>query len=421
MTSISRLTTILLFTFYSFISLASLNFEDEKNSFKISPYAIRDDQRNLRVKFQLNEPAEITLSEIDASNTSNTLLDRQYDIQLVDLFIKNKPCSPARQFRFFVNTKSGLKTEKTLQVPVEICQESPLEKNKMNDENKILTPIIFGHVSDTQTRSSEHLKIAKVMMNLSNSIPFNFILNTGDIVDIGGKDSQWYDFFDTAKNYLLKIPMVAAIGNHDYYESRENDTPELFQKYLRWDNSQKEGFYSLSFNHFELLVFNSNLHKLSEKQKTNQWEWLEKRLKDNFNNRKISIVSMHYPVISSSLWTITDSSSREMKKIMIPLFEKYNVKLVLAGHTHLYERSFKNGVHYIIAGPAGGVPSVPSVKNPYMVFEKWGVSTFTMITVGHDIVVKTFNDDGLLIDEVEIPTTQLPVSFSNNTTANIKE
>lgn len=402
MSTIKKFIVALFYIIYSNTSYSSFFKPKTNGVFKVPPYTVRDDQRNLRVKFQLNETSQVTLSEESDKIGETILLKREFSNDFTNLFIKNKTCTEARKFRFIINSISHKEEIVTLDMPAEVCQESPWQKTD-NVNDKILTPIFFGHISDTQTRSSEHIKIAKVVSNLAKNIPFNFILNTGDIVDIGNKEEEWYDFFDIAKNYLLKIPMIAAIGNHDYYKSRENDTPELFQKYLRWDDSEKIGFYSVSYNHFELLIFNSNLHKLSIKQKESQWQWLESKLKENFENKKISIVSMHYPVLSTSIWTITDSSSREMRRKMIPLLEKYKVKLVLSGHTHLYERSFKNGVNYIIAGPAGGVPSTSTVKNPYMVFKKRGISTFTMISVSNEILVKTFDNQGEVIDELEIP------------------
>lgn len=363
--------------------------------FKISPYLVKDDNRNFRIKFQLATPSFLSLrEEYPTENKEEILVEEKfYGPELQEIEIPLKTCTGARFLKLGSSKQLPLQAA-TLEIPKEICQELGY--------NYILTPIIFGHISDTQTRSGQHLKIAQLISHLSKNISYNFLLNTGDIVDIGGKEEHWFDFFNVAKNYGAKIPLIAAIGNHDYYQSRTEDTPELFQKYLRWPGSEREGYYSLKFNHFELFIFNSNLHKLNPKQKEKQWAWLEKGLKENFENKITSIVSMHYPLISSSLWTLTDSSSREMKKVMIPLFEKYKVKLVLSGHTHLYERSLKNEVNYIVAGPAGGVPSVQTYKNPYQVFSQWGDATFTQIAVGNTIAVKTYNQEGMVIDELNI-------------------
>ena len=38
----------------------------------------------------------------------------------------------------------------------------------------------------------------------------------------------------------------------------------------------------------------------------------------------------------------------------MPLFEEYGVDVVFTGHDHCYERSFANGVFYIVTGGGGG-------------------------------------------------------------------
>ena len=68
-----------------------------------------------------------------------------------------------------------------------------------------------------------------------------------------------------------------------------------------------------------------------------------------------------------------------MQRHISSILEKYKVPLVLSGHTHMYERSYKNGVHYIVAGPAGGRPASLIVKNRYMKFLDKDSLTFTKI------------------------------------------
>ena len=44
-----------------------------------------------------------------------------------------------------------------------------------------------------------------------------------------------------------------------------------------------------------------------------------------------------------------------MRSRLVTLLERYHVDLVLSGHQHNYQRGFKNGVHYITCGGAGGI------------------------------------------------------------------
>ncbi|MEA3307196.1 MAG: hypothetical protein U9Q34_05385, partial [Elusimicrobiota bacterium] len=46
---------------------------------------------------------------------------------------------------------------------------------------------------------------------------------------------------------------------------------------------------------------------------------------------------------------------------LAPLFEKYGVDIVFSGHDHSYERLYKNGIYYVIAG-GGGAPLYDMTK-----------------------------------------------------------
>lgn len=40
----------------------------------------------------------------------------------------------------------------------------------------------------------------------------------------------------------------------------------------------------------------------------------------------------------------------------VPLFEQYGVDLVIGGHSHIYQRGSRNGVHYLVVGGGGAAP-----------------------------------------------------------------
>ena len=53
-------------------------------------------------------------------------------------------------------------------------------------------------------------------------------------------------------------------------------------------------------------------------------------------------------------------------KNWVPLFEKYRLDLVVAGHAHAYERGRQNGVMYVVVGGAGGrLDDDPSGEWPF--------------------------------------------------------
>ena len=63
------------------------------------------------------------------------------------------------------------------------------------------------------------------------------------------------------------------------------------------------------------------------------------------------IVAIHHSPYSAGY----QGSSTSVRKNFVPLFERYGVQLVLAGHDHDYQRSKPiNGVTYVVSGAAAG-------------------------------------------------------------------
>ena len=161
-----------------------------------------------------------------------------------------------------------------------------------------------------------------------------------------------------------------------------------------------KGYSLLSFPHFNLIRLNSNFDRLNEKEQEDQLNWLKNALKVSKENNKKIIISFHHSPFTS----VTSPSNYHVKRLhnkFVPLFEKYNenVILVLTGHNHLYERSIKNNVHYLVSGPAGGIRALPLRNNPHSVFKKPIRSTFTYFSIKNKILeLRTYDRKAKLID-----------------------
>ena len=84
--------------------------------------------------------------------------------------------------------------------------------------------------------------------------------------------------------------------------------------------------YFLDYQGVRFIALNSNV-KIEE-----QMEWLENVLKNN--PHKWTIAFFHHPLFSAA----TKRDYPERRKLWKPLFDKYNVDLVLNGHDHTYAR-----------------------------------------------------------------------------------
>jgi 3',5'-cyclic AMP phosphodiesterase CpdA len=82
-----------------------------------------------------------------------------------------------------------------------------------------------------------------------------------------------------------------------------------------------------------------------------QLAWLEKELQNSGSDWKICY--FHHPLYSSAAF---HGSSTELRRVLEPLFVKYGVHAVFAGHDHVYERVIpQKGIQYFTEGASGSL------------------------------------------------------------------
>src|SRR4029077_11750970 len=86
---------------------------------------------------------------------------------------------------------------------------------------------------------------------------------------------------------------------------------------------------------------------------TDQTAWIERELIAARQDPAVHhiFVVMHHPPFSISL----HGGALDLRERWTPLFEKYQVSAVFAGHDHAYERAEHNGIRYFVSG-GGGAP-----------------------------------------------------------------
>jgi 3',5'-cyclic AMP phosphodiesterase CpdA len=132
-----------------------------------------------------------------------------------------------------------------------------------------------------------------------------------------------------------KIPFYASLGNHD-------DPNQVFYKLF---NMNGKRFYSLKKDKLgnpgvRFFALDSNY------MTREQLEWLDKELEGSGSDWKIPF--FHHPLYSSGG---RHGSEEDLREQLEPLFLKYGVNVVFAGHEHFYERlKPQKGIYYFTAG-----------------------------------------------------------------------
>lgn len=165
----------------------------------------------------------------------------------------------------------------------------------------------------------------------------DFVINTGDTIQGGNDaaaDQEWQDVRHTWQRYGYQLFFVP--GNHDIWSAASE---MLYAKY-----TGHPPFYSFDWQHAHFTILdNSRTEKLSDAQ----LNFLEKDLR-NHREQAPKFVFFHRPTI----WLIPLKFQSDFD--FHQLMRKYQVTMVVSGHTHQFARLEKDGIVYLCVGSSGG-------------------------------------------------------------------
>jgi len=202
----------------------------------------------------------------------------------------------------------------------------------------------FVIIGDTGSGSKKQHEVANVLLKSRASFPFEFVLLLGDNL-YGGESAKDYKAkFEDVYRPLLdqKVKFYAALGNHD----------EPAQRFYEHFNMNGKEYYRFTKGNVAFYALNSNY--MDQKQV----KWLQDELQKDTSEWKITF--HHHPPYSSGGKHGSDNS---LRKVVEPIFLRYGVNMVLAGHDHFYERiKPQKGIYYFVSG-AGGKLRAGDVKD----------------------------------------------------------
>ena len=195
----------------------------------------------------------------------------------------------------------------------------------------------FAVIGDFGTGSREQYQVAEQMEKLRARFPFELVLTVGDNIYGGNRQQDFVRKFETPYKPLLdaKVKFYASLGNHD---SRQQSVYAPF-------NMDGKTYYTFKAPHEDVRFFALESSYLEPAQIS----WLERELQSS--NEAWKIPYFHHPLYSSGGRHGSDVTRR---RVLEPLFVKYGVSVVLAGHDHVYERvKPQQGIVYFVIGSSG--------------------------------------------------------------------
>jgi hypothetical protein len=197
--------------------------------------------------------------------------------------------------------------------------------------------IRFAVLGDTGTGDRPQYEVGAQLWKAHTVFPFEFVIMMGDNL-YGSERPQDYNrkFVLPYKPIIdAKIPFYASLGNHD-------DPNQIYYEYFNMNGKRYYSFKKDKLGSPGVRFFALDSNYMSREQ----IEWLEKELAASGSDWKIPF--FHHPLYSSGG---RHGSEMDLRMQIEPLFLKYGVNIVFAGHEHFYERlKPQKGIYYFTAG-----------------------------------------------------------------------
>ena len=193
----------------------------------------------------------------------------------------------------------------------------------------------FSAIGDAGSGDPEQYDIANQMTRFHAKFPFDRVIMLGDNIYGGQGPSDLVKKFSQPYKALLDIGVkfYASLGNHD---------DPVNNRYPLW-NMGGQMYYTYSTKNVRFFALDSN--QVDQKELA----WLENALKSAQEEWKICY--FHHPLYSDGG---THGSSVDVRVLFEPLFVRYGVNVVFAGHDHIYERlTPQKGIYYFVEGAGG--------------------------------------------------------------------
>lgn len=234
-------------------------------------------------------------------------------------------------------------------------------------------------VKDASTKTTRQREVGEALARAVEEKGVRFVLTTGDnIYDGGGKDSDWFFSYYQPYRYILnRVPVYPSCGNHDTGEDEGSGANEFSDDYAELlDNFYiRQRFLSGSFDEGEALKdkglfytfnFGRDFHFVSidtAEQQDGEPRPFERPENLNFVKQVIPdtqgaapkvwrVPFFHHPAYC---YGPRHFDTPEVKKHLVPVFEKGGVRLALCGHEHALQMMERNRVNYVLTGGAGEV------------------------------------------------------------------
>lgn len=357
-----------------------------KHVFLTKPYLYTISPNRMSVRWITNKPSYAWVEyglEADKLHQKALLVndglvnayDRIHEIYLEDL-------EAGKQYHYRVVAKEVLRFEQEDTISYgETIYSAVYSFNTSSEHAEEVNWVVLNDIHDTPASFP-------LLLQLNKNIAFDYVFLNGDMFDYQAGEEQIIEHLikPCTEVFASQKPMLYVRGNH---EMRGKFAHQL-KEYFSYPQHQ---FYHYQWGHVFSIVLDSGEEEIqtgfdqSDLYREKQAKWLEEIMQSKqYQSAKYRVVQMHIP----PFYSFDQKGSRHCKQVFSPLFNRYQVDLVIAGHTHTF------GIH----------PPVPDQHNYPIVIgggPKPGNRTIIHVKANEQqLQLQMLKDDGSIIGEYKI-------------------
>lgn len=191
------------------------------------------------------------------------------------------------------------------------------------------------------------------------------IVLVGDLVYNPASRNDWRRFDALVAPLAAEVPVLPAMGNHDYYcvlvvLCTQLVVPGNVLGRFPWLEPGKP--YAVDHDNVVLVFFDSEVALES------QGRWLRGRFRDFESRFDAMLIFVHRPPYTESSVAGLEPDADVQAHLVAALSETSLVQIVISGHAHGYEHLFVDGIHHVVSAGGGGPRSMLSADRPHDVY-----------------------------------------------------
>ena len=196
-------------------------------------------------------------------------------------------------------------------------------------------PLTFAVLGDNR---GNYPVFEGLLRQMARDPGLQFAIHLGDMVD-KGELPRYRTFFQSLRQ-LLKVPLLALIGNHELAADPEG---KLYTQIFGPRN------FSFPMGSHYFIMFDDNAKTGPSEAEI---RWLEKELQ-KARSYKTRLVFLHVPLFDPRGGEHHHCLPPESGRRLAALFKKYRVSHVFAAHIHSFFEGHWDGIPYTITAGAG--------------------------------------------------------------------